>query len=308
MNNNYYKKEKNLFQSQAWLNFQKSYGRLVVDLKEAKGIVLDLPLGKKAVWIQKSPDKITNFKSLISDLPKETVFLRIEPGSLNQSKIKKLKLEEVQKDSLLCGQASPKATRILDITKKEEDILAQMKPKTRYNIRLAEKRGVKVRIIDNEDILYDLLMATSQKGGGYFPHEKSYYKKLIRELSKDQLVHVFVAEHEGDYLAAILVTFFKETAIYLYGGQSSIKKNLMAPYLCQWEAIKYAKQKGLSYYDFWGVAETDDKKDPWFGISRFKEGFGGEKVVFPGSYDYVLSNFWYNGLTTLAKMRRIFKK
>jgi lipid II:glycine glycyltransferase (peptidoglycan interpeptide bridge formation enzyme) len=79
----------------------------------------------------------------------------------------------------------------------------------------------------------------------------------------------------------------------------------MAPYLCQWEAIKYAKEKGCTLYDFWGVAETDDPADPWSGITRFKEGFGGEKVIFAGGYDMILDKLWYNCLSLLARIRRL---
>jgi len=294
-----YKQQNNIFQSEVWLDFQKEAGREILDANGTFAIVSDIKFGKQFAWTQKIAPKlpITN---------KDLVFLRVEPESENQ--IKKYKLKKVTGHSLLAGQKSPKATRVLDLSLSEEDILAQMKPKTRYNIRLAEKKGVSVKISDSADVLYDLLQKTASRDKGYVPHEKSYYEKMIKILSNKNLGHLFLAEHDGDPLAAIFVTIYGELAIYLHGGFNDSKRNLMAPYLCQWEAIKYAKKQRCKYYDFWGVAESDDPNDPWAGISRFKEGFGGEKVFFPGTYDYVLSPSWYNLLTFLAKVNHIIRR
>lgn len=300
-----FQKENNLFQSVDWLAFQTVYGRQTVTFGDFDGLVFDLPLGQKFVWVQKGPDKISNFQLLPSNLPKGTVFVRLEPAQIPAAEVKKLR--PVTHNSLLSGQVSPKATRVLDISGSEEEILAQMKQKTRYNIRLAEKKGVTVKVLDDAEVLFELLQKTAKRDKGYAPHPKSYYVKMVEILGKSDAVHIFVAEHEGDVLAAILVGFSGNTAIYLHGGFDETKRSLMAPYLCQWEAIKYAKSKGKKYYDFWGVAETDDSRDPWAGISRFKEGFGGEKVIFPGGYDLVLSKFWYNFLTFAAKLKHLIR-
>jgi len=300
-----YKRENNIFQSESWLELQKDFGREIIDFDEFSGYEVNLPFGRKAVLVQKAPKKLSGVSFQASDLPTGTVFVRLEPmtkdGPLSEARL-------VTKKSLLSGQASPKATRILDLSKSESELLSEMKPKTRYNIRLAEKKGVTVEKTDNVDILYKMLEATSQKGGGYFPHQKTYYENLIKHLYKENFVHIFVAKYQNQPLAAILVCFFGETSIYLHGGQGDQMRNLMAPYLCQWEAIKYAKKEGYKYYDFWGVAETDDPNDPWAGISRFKEGFGGEKIIFPGSFDLVTSPFWYNILTIAARFKHLLRR
>jgi lipid II:glycine glycyltransferase (peptidoglycan interpeptide bridge formation enzyme) len=183
-----------------------------------------------------------------------------------------------------------------------------MKPKTRYNIRLAEKKGVVVKESTDVDSFYEMLAATSGKNTGYFPHEKSYYKALLAELGPKDMVKLFIAESDGQPLAAILVTFYGKTATYLHGGQNDKARNLMAPYLCQWAAIKEAKARGCESYDFWGVAESDDPNDSWAGITRFKEGFGGQKVITPGSFDLVLRPFWYNTLTMLARIKHSLRR
>lgn len=302
-----YNLENNLFQASDWLTFQAEYGRQIIKIGERSGIVSELPLGKRFVWLQKAPESISDLKFQTSYLPLGTVFVRIEPGKVTEAEIKKFKLRGVTKNSLLSGQASPKATRVLDISGTEEEILARMKSKTRYNIRLAERKGVTVKVFDNADVLYDLLRKTAQRDKGYAPHERSYYTKMIKGLAGNDTVHIFTAEYKGEFLAAIVVSFFGEVATYLHGGFNDSKRNLMAPYLCQWEGIKYAKEHGCKYYDFWGIAESDDPGDSWAGISRFKEGFGGEKLVFPGAYDIIISPFWYGFFSLMAKIKHIMR-
>lgn len=302
-----YKKENNLFQGEAWLKFREDYGNQVIPFENFSGILLDTPLRQKFIWVQKGPAVLTDEN--LKEIKKKGTevgasFVRVEPGEISTEK----KLTPVTKKSLLSGQASPKATSVLNITRSEEEILSVMKPKTRYNIRLAEKKGVTVKIINDPDMLYNLLVSTSEKGTGFFPHEKEYYQKMMSGLGTMDLVTIFVAEHEGEPLSAILVTFYGKVATYLHGGQSDNKKNLMAPYLCQWAAIMEAKSRNCEIYDFWGVAESDDPNDSWSGITRFKEGFGGKKVVFPGTYDIIINPYKYQALSLAAKGKHIIKK
>lgn len=308
MRNKLDKKENNLFQSQVWLSFQEKYGRKTIKVNNCTGLIIDIPLGKKFIWVQKGTILLSIDKIKLPSDMKDVVFIRLEPEKMTEADVFKYSLKKVEAGSLLSGQSSPRATQILDISKSEEEILTGMKQKTRYNIRLAEKKGVQVKIIDDVDVFYDLLLATAGRDRGYFPHEKEYYLKMIEELGGSDNVHIFVAEKDGEYLAAIMASFFGEIATYLHGGFSEGHRNLMAPYLCQWEAMKYARKKKCMVYDFWGVAENDDPSDPWAGITRFKEGFGGEKVIFPGSYDLVINKFWYNLLTYVAKIRHLIKK
>jgi lipid II:glycine glycyltransferase (peptidoglycan interpeptide bridge formation enzyme) len=308
MKHELYKQENNLFQSKEWLGFQQSYGRTPVDFGKASGILLGLPFNKKIIWLQKSPLTLKNFKSAVTNLPKGTIAVRVEPEKVTEQEISKNGLRKVTTSSLLSGQASPKATRIINISGSEQEILASMKPKTRYNIRLAEKKGVIVRVADNVDTLYELLEKTAARDRGYTPHAKSYYIQMIERFKKDNLGHIFIADYKGEPLAAVLVSYYGEVATYLHGGFNDSERNLMAPYLCHWEAIRAAKERGCRFYDMWGVAETDNPSDPWYGISRFKEGFGGERVIFPGSYDLVIDKFWYNILTLAAKIKHVIRK
>lgn len=315
-----YKKENNLFQSSDWADFQKSYGRSLVEFGDFQGVNISLPLGKSFTWIQKGPKSISNLKfpwasprdssraRQISNLPRGTVFVRFEPESISDLEIQKKSLKKVGQNSLLSGQKSPTKTTILEISKTEEDLLAQMKPKTRYNIRLAEKKGVTVTITDKEDQLCELLQKTAQRQNEYSPHPAKYYTKMVEKMAAKGLVKVFVAKDEkGEAIAAIMVSFYGEVAAYLHGGFSDKHRSLMAPYLCQWEAIKYAKKQGCKYYDFWGIAESEDPSDPWAGITRFKRSFGTQDIDFVGAYDLIVNRFWYNILNLLARLSHLLR-
>lgn len=298
------KKENNLLQSESWAEFQKAMGRKPIVFDGLLGFKIPIMFGKSFVWIEKGPENITEFKP--ENLDQDVVFVRFEPAEAPKAN----SFKSVNRNSVLSGQKSPKATRVLDLTKSEEELLAEMKPKTRYNIRLAAKKGVTVRTSqDSKDakILFELLKSTESRNKGYSTHDENYYQKMLELLAPKGILKIFIAEFEDKPLAAILVSKFGEVATYLHGGFTDSKKELMAPYLCQWEAIKDAKTAGAEFYDFWGVAETDDPKDSWAGITRFKSGFGGEKVIFPGAYDFVLNKFWYNVFTILANLRRIIK-
>lgn len=304
------KKENNLLQSEDWAKFQEALGRKSVNLAGSFGFEAPIMFGKSFVWIEKGPKKISNFKFPITNIDPKVIFVRLEPGIVTESDVKKYKLKKVGKKSLLSGQKSPKATLALDLNQSEEELLSGMKSKTRYNVRLAAKKGVTVRVSSNPadaNILFELLKSTEKRNKGYSTHESDYYLKMMESLAPKGILKIYIAEYESKPLAAILVSQFGEVATYLHGGFTDVHKELMAPYLCQWEAIKEAKKAGAKVYDFWGVAETDDPSDPWAGITRFKVGFGGEKIIFPGAYDYVINKFWYNMLSFAANLRRIIR-
>jgi lipid II:glycine glycyltransferase (peptidoglycan interpeptide bridge formation enzyme) len=117
-------------------------------------------------------------------------------------------------------------------------------------------------------------------------------------------VRLLFADFEGEPVAAALIAQFGDTATYLHGASSSRHKETMAPYLLHWTAIREAKAAGLKRYDFWGVApENADEKHPWFGITRFKLGFGGERISYVGAWDMPNSRFWYGAYRLARRLR-----
>ncbi len=183
----------------------------------------------------------------------------------------------------------PLRTIVLDLTPDEETLLARMKEKWRYNLRLAGRKGVTVRVAETvEDVQawYTLLQTTGERDQ-FGVHTLDYYVHAWRLLSARDGACLLLAEHDVQLLAGIFVGMFAHQAIYLYGASSNEQRQLMPNYLLQWEAIRWAKHRGACLYDFWGIPETDAQDEAMAGVYRFKRGWGGRVVQFLGCYDYV---------------------
>ncbi|HUX11839.1 MAG TPA: peptidoglycan bridge formation glycyltransferase FemA/FemB family protein, partial [Spirochaetia bacterium] len=192
----------------------------------------------------------------------------------------------------------PPSTVVLDITAAPEAILAGMKAKTRYNIRLAERKGVEVvrAALDRFDTFYRLYRETAGRDHIAI-HSEEYYRTLF-ELSntfsgRSPLIRLYLAVHEGEELAAIITAFYGRRATYLYGASSNEKRNLMPAYLLQWRAMNDAKEAGCREYDLFGIPPSDDPLHPMSGLYRFKTGFGGEILHRPGCWDVPLRQGMY---------------
>lgn len=217
------------------------------------------------------------------------------------------------------AHVQPPDTVILDLTESEETLLAEMKGKWRYNIRLGEKKGVTIRCLTGEagatdgiDIFYRLYLETARRDGIAI-HSQEYYRDLVRRagtgsktpLDKPVSVRVYLAEHEETPLASIITIFSGDEAVYLYGASSNEKRNLMPAYSLQWRAIRDARNAGCLSYDFYGIPPTDDPAHPMYGLYRFKTGFGGSIVHRIGSLDVPLCAPLY-GLYRIAERARAF--
>lgn len=191
-------------------------------------------------------------------------------------------------------RVQPPDTVLVDLEAEEPELLARMKPKTRYNIRLAERHGVTVRRagIGAVPLWYHIYRQTAQRDRITI-HPEHYYRtvmELAGVMESDGLpapeVCLYLAEHEGDVLAGILVTHWNGVATYLYGASADIKRNLMANYLLQWSAMQRARDAGCSSYDLFGIPPNgEDPTHPMHGLYRFKTGFGGSILHRPGCYD-----------------------
>jgi lipid II:glycine glycyltransferase (peptidoglycan interpeptide bridge formation enzyme) len=189
----------------------------------------------------------------------------------------------------------PPDTVLVDLTPPLEQILAAMKTKCRYNIGLAEKRGVVVCEHENSgsgiEVFYRLLTETAQRDG-IAVHNIEYYKALFEEIQGESRrtvptqLRLYTAKHENDDLAAIVALFRGKQATYLYGASSNNKRNLMAPYALQWKAMQDAKAFGCEVYDLFGIPPDENPDHPMAGLYRFKTGFGGAIIHRPGSWDY----------------------
>lgn len=271
-------------QSWDWAELQKILGRKIwrldLDGEYVLAILMPLPFNQKYLYIPRTNSRLDKSKiKILADLAlsENCIFIRIEP---------------VKQDLLEFGFRQAKAvqpvqTLLLDLTKSEEDLSLDLHQKTRYNIRLAQKRGVRVRQSispDELDHFYNLIANTYERKG-INVYNKDYYEKIIKMITDAQL---FLAEYQGKILCANLVLFYGDTVTYLHGGSSEEDKNIMAPHLLQWQTITQAKKLGYKYYDFWGI---DAFK--WPGVTRFKKGFGGFEYEYPGAYELKIKGLHY---------------
>ena len=199
-----------------------------------------------------------------------------------------------------------KNTVLLDLRASEEELLARMKQKTRYNIRLAEKKGVLLRIGTKNDFhgLYQMYAETSVRDG-FVIRDKDYYQTVwstfmdsepargALSLSSPPTCEPLIAEVDHQPVAAIFVFYFADCAYYVYGMSRSEHREKMPTYFLQWEAIKRAKAKGCHIYDLWGAPDVFNEHDSMWGVYRFKEGLGGKVVRTLGAWDFAPNPLWY---------------
>lgn len=236
------------------------------------------------------------------------IFIKIEPYvSTGDSTTYKLKSNKLIKSP---HPLFPDWTQMLDISKDEETLLKEMKSKTRYNIRLAEKKGVTVKEESTDEgfeTFIKLYFDTTDRQK-YYGHTKKYHK-IIWDHLKNGIAHILIAYYEGTPLSAYELFYFKNTLYYPYGGSSEENREVMASNLLMWEAIKLGKKLGATNFDMWGSLPRDyDQSSPWAGFTRFKEGYGTHFVQFIGSYDLVINQVVFQGYNFAHKLRAILLK
>jgi len=185
-------------------------------------------------------------------------------------------------------------TMELDLRQSEEELLAAMHQKTRYNIRLAQRRGVAVRPggLADLELLYAMYDETARRDR-FIIRPLDYYRDAWGSFIEAGLAQPLIAEFEGAPIAAVMLFAFAGRAYYLYGMSRDAHRNVMAPHLLQWEALRWARARGCTVYDLWGAPDTLDESDPLWGVYRFKQGLGGQFVQRMGAWDYAPSRPLY---------------
>ena len=256
---------------------------------------------------------------LKSLLPARTLCLRFDPpldfASLEEKNACTALLARMPRIARAPAAVQPPDTVLLDLHLSEQALLQNMKPKWRYNIRLAQKKGVSVRVgtASDIDIFYRLYEITARRDNIAI-HDKAYYRDLLCRAEEragsgeTPRVSLYIAEYEHEPVAAIITLFCKREAVYLYGASSNAHRNVMPAYLLQWTAIRDAKAYGSHIYDFYGIPPDSDEHHPMHGLYRFKTGFGGTIIHRPGSIDVPFS-FGYTAYTMAERARTFwFKK
>jgi lipid II:glycine glycyltransferase (peptidoglycan interpeptide bridge formation enzyme) len=317
--------EAHLLQTGEWGELKSAFGweavRVISGDCGAQILFRKLPLGFALGYMPKGPI-ISHQSSEISDQfwaevdencrTRRAIFLKIEPDEWDDSPL----LPAPPLGGLGAPQGcfakgpgvrssphniQPLRTIIVDLNGSEEEILARMKQKTRYNIRLAEKKGVTVRAWEDVAAFHRMVLATGERDV-FGVHSLEYYRRAYELFHKAGMCELLVAEYEGRSLAALMVFARGKRAWYFYGASNDEARNLMPTYLLQWDAMRWAKARGCEEYDLWGVPDENEatleanfetRRDGLWGVYRFKRGFGGELRRAAGALDRVYNLPYY---------------
>ncbi len=312
--------QNNFLQSWAWgdilITEGKKVERLAVVeneniLAQAQMVYMPVFFGWQYAFCPKGPIessklKVESHKVLLEYLKnKNCIFLRYEPENI-QYPISNIQIKKTI-------DINPSATLFLDLNKTEAELLAGMHQKTRYNVHLAEKKSIEISQEKNLDVFWDLMNKTGSRDK-FGLHHKSHYEKVLAA----PIVYQLTAYEKNHPIACAVFTRFGNTFTYLYGASDYKYRNIMAPYLLQWQGIKMGKSFGCQWYDFFGVAPRlqsvnnktvdypYDPKHQYAGVTRFKLGFGGKPRKAPGTVDLVIDQHKYLVYNFLRRLRRLF--
>lgn len=255
-------------------------------------------------YLPKGPLPTQEHINALTEIGKKhnAIFIQLEPNVIKTENLK-LKTENLRTSS---RPLFTKYTFHLDLTPPEEQLLKNMHPKTRYNIRVAQKHGVKIQEENTEEAFnaYLALTAETTKRQGFYAHTPKYHQLMWESLQPTGMAHLLTARYQGKILVTWILFLFNDVLYYPYGASTQQYKEVMASNLMMWEAIRFGKSKGAKLFDLWGTPGPDPKPtDPYFGFHRFKLGYGPKLVEFIGSYDLVLKPLHYQLFTLVNKLR-----
>jgi lipid II:glycine glycyltransferase (peptidoglycan interpeptide bridge formation enzyme) len=277
----------------------------------AQVLFRELPLGLKLAYIPRGP--VGNwFPSLVPALDAlckthGAFMLKIEPDHAWDEALANSLQQASFRESIQTVQ--PPRSILIDLDTDEESILARMKQKTRYNIRLAGRKGVSVRAWDDLASFASMTQETAERDA-FGAHNQSYLQKAYDLFQPEGKCELLVAEFEGEPVAALMVFTQGSRAWYLYGASRNIHREKMPTYILQWEAIRWAKTQGCNQYDLWGIPDADEtilesqfsnRSDGLWGVYRFKRGFGGQVRRTMGAWDRVYNPIAYRLYTTATR-------
>ena len=282
-------------QTSAWAEFRRQWGNEVLETKYGIITTHKLPLTSYKIGIFEKGTAPT--KEILRDLIKlgkenSLVFIKLEPNIPKHPKLTKL----MQSAGAVPGKTLFTPTTFqIDLTKSEDELLKSFHPKTRYNIRLAEKNGVTVKEDDSEAAFERYLELTKEtvERQGFFAHSARYHRLMWERLhthmiknSKEPIAHLLTATYQKQIITTWILFKWKDFLYYPYGASTEEHKNVMANNLMMWEAIKLGKKLGLKTFDLWGREESK-------GFTKFKEGYNPKVVEFLGTWDLIINKHLY---------------
>lgn len=304
-------------QSYAWGEFRRTRGLLVERfMVDGKGFTVTfhrLPLIGKTVGILTQCHLPT--KEVLLELKKlsklyKAIFFKIEPyvffDVLESDKLEKARRKMCSLGLTKGRDLYPAFSFVIDLTKSEDELLSAMKSKTRYNINLARKKGLVARVSTDDKAFDDYLtlLAETTKRQAFYAHTETYQREMWRAMKKNGIAKIVSTTHGNEPLAAFILFEFGNRLYYPYGASTRQHRELMAPQMTMWEAIRYGKKRGFTTFDMWGsLGPTYSESHSWVGFHRFKAGFGGKHVSYITAYDLVVSPAWYWLYQTLESLR-----
>lgn len=304
------RKNSQFLQSWGWGVFQQMLGRDVLRFRvfekneaiaSVQIILHSLPAGNSYWYIPRGPvihkadcdqkKLLSSLDNFLHDKHGDTMFIRIDP------------IDELQVEGERIKTTQPADEIAVKTFFPENVLLEAMREKTRYNIRLAERKGVSVKRIEDIDYamrafskVWELLQLTAKRQGIH-THAKEYYETMLQTLLQNNQAQLFVAEYDKKIISAHITISFGDTLYYAHGASNNAQRNLMAPHLLHWVAIKYAKEIGLNYYNFGGVSPLGEENHKWQSLTHFKTGFGNDETLvrykYPSAIDLIQRPLWY---------------
>ncbi|MGQ9466767.1 MAG: lipid II:glycine glycyltransferase FemX [Anaerolineae bacterium] len=285
------------------------YRRLPLGL----GSLAYVPRGPLVDW--ERPEEVAELLEALAGAARarRTVTLIVEPDLPDEPRWRELLTALGLRPSPL-GSIQPRRTLVVDIGRSEADILAAMKPKTRYNIRLAQRKGVTVGEGTESDFpAFHRLMAETAARDRFGVHAPAYYEQAYRLFVPRGWARLLMARVEGNPVAALMVFALGQRAWYFYGASSDAHREKMPTYRLQWEAMRWARSRGCAEYDLWGVPDEDEgrleaeftrRQDGLWGVYRFKRGFGGRLIRMIGAWERPLRPALHRIYAAVAARRR----
>lgn len=306
-----------ILQSGSWGELKSAFGwkavRIVTENCGAQVLFKKLPAGLSIAYLPKGP--VGQSSSLFSELDQvcreeKAIFLKVEPDIWEPDRADFLDRQTEWKKS---HPIQPQRTVIVSLDGSEDELLSRMKQKTRYNIRLAEKKEINVRVSEDMQAFHQMSLITGKRDG-FGVHALAYYQKVMALFHPEGHAELLMAYFQDRPVAGLVVFAQGDMAWYMYGASSDEERNRMPTYLIQWEAMKWAKSKGCKQYDLWGIPDIDEdvleeefslksSHDGLWGVYRFKRGFGGEVFRSVGAFDRVYQPGLYNIYQQIMRLR-----
>ncbi len=285
-------------QTKAWEQFRREWGNEVVRIDNNLLTLHKVPvLNKKLAIFEKGPTPTKNMLENLKKFGKESnlIFIKLEPNVTKDEKLVNL----LKENGAVPGKTLFTPTTFqIDLTKSEDDLMKSFESKTRYNIRLAEKKGVTVKE-DNSDIAFEKYLELTRETTArdkFFAHTEKYHRLLWETLKKAGIAHLLVAKYNNEIITTWILFAHDGFLYYPYGASTHKYKNVMANNLMMWEGILFGKKLGLKTFDLWGREEGK-------GFTKFKEGYNPKVVEFVGTWDLVIDKPMYKLYRTLEGAR-----